>query len=336
MMKSVICAVLSAPSRLPFSPTVKVGREREVTERNLTKCQDQHSLLLRERQSSRLLCFTRFLLPLCYLDFNAINTFAGKVKRTSLCSLLISSRATSQAKSSCCLCIISYSNNNLLNLNFSFTAATEMDLECNNVPTQIPAKCGWLHVFAFTWWNHKSSAAIQLWINHAECEFLPQEKPCVWERTRGRVSRILCNSRYSIPRQLVRRGLRTAVAVATRSEVPILCCLCSHWGVSGKTEIIWYRRTVYLPRRHRINKQTRQRQPIKNQQVYQMFLLLESAAVYRCINFPAPDRWLTGRSGLASESIPSRKRFLKRYRSAKPGRQPRSWVWRRQLKSFPL
>lgn len=147
MMKSVICAVLSAPSRLPFSPTVKVGREREVTERNLTKCQDQRSLFLRERQSSRLLCFTRFMLPLCYLDFNAINTFAGKVKRASLCSVLISSRTTSQAKSSCCLCIISYSNNNLLNLNlFIYSSYRSATMPSHKfLPSVVDCMCLHLH-----------------------------------------------------------------------------------------------------------------------------------------------------------------------------------------------
>lgn len=48
MMKRVICAALSALPRLPFSLPVKVGMEQWVTERNLTKCQDQGPLFFLE------------------------------------------------------------------------------------------------------------------------------------------------------------------------------------------------------------------------------------------------------------------------------------------------
>lgn len=108
-------------------------------------------------------------------------------------------------------------------------------------PVQTLAKCGRLHGLAFTWWNHKSSAAIQLWINHAECEILPQEKPCdcvcvcMCVRDRKRVSHILCNSQDCIPRKLVRGSLRTVPGCRSNTlSAPILCCLCSRRGVQHK------------------------------------------------------------------------------------------------------
>lgn len=73
------------------------------------------------------------------------------------------------------------------------------------------AMCGRLDGLAFTWWTWQSSAASRPWINHAECEYLPQEKPCdcvcvyVWETE----SHILRNSRDWIPRKLIRGSFRT-------------------------------------------------------------------------------------------------------------------------------
>lgn len=75
-------------------------------------------------------------------------------------------------------------------------------------PEHTPTKCCWMHGHAFTWWDHKSSAALQPWINHAECEILPQEKPCDRAR-RVRDSHIYVTAISWIPRKLIRGSFGT-------------------------------------------------------------------------------------------------------------------------------
>lgn len=94
---------------------------------------------------------------------------------------------------------------------FALQQPQKSTLRPDNAFAQTLAKCGRLHGLAFTWWTWQSGAASRPWINHAECEYLPQEKPCdcACVYVRETESHILRNSRDWIPRKLIRGSFRT-------------------------------------------------------------------------------------------------------------------------------
>lgn len=135
---------------------------------------------------------------------------------------------------------------------FHLQKPQRMCLEFRNAPAQTLAKCGGLHELAFTWRNRKSSAAIQLWINHSECEISATGKAlrvCVRER----VSHILCNGKKNcIPRNLVRGSLRTASGYRSNTiwHSQSFCCVCSLGGFLQKTNYNLMSRRSYFERTH--------------------------------------------------------------------------------------
>lgn len=80
---------------------------------------------------------------------------------------------------------------------------------------------------AFTWWAWRPSPAIQLWINHAECEYLPQGKKkknpmtvCVCEGDRQKVTSYV-TARTEFPGNLLEEASEQfLVAVATFCRAP--------------------------------------------------------------------------------------------------------------------
>lgn len=109
-------------------------------------------------------------------------------------------------------------------------------LRSDNAYAQTLAKCGRLHGPLFTWRTRQSSAASRPWINHAECEYLPQEKPCdcvcVWERQKV-TSYVTAGTEF--PGNLLEEASELfPVAVATCSGAPVIRCPCNRRGVQEK------------------------------------------------------------------------------------------------------
>lgn len=196
MMKCVICAALSAPPQRP-SRSATQSRDETVGDRKKFNKVSESAVFVPPRVTiPKAFVFPGFLVHLLYLELNTINS--GNVMCMLYVPVVILSCTEQQWCQIVLLSLYHYlfkqrSYPNLFKARLSFTRATAMDLESNNAPTQTHAKWGRLHGFALTWWNHKSSATIQLWINHAECEILPQEKPCecVWKRSRESKSHLM-------------------------------------------------------------------------------------------------------------------------------------------------